>query len=211
MWIMKRHFNRQLTIIGNRRSPEPFRHGAVRPLPTNGCFCVRNAACADPRFLVLTCFYQFFFNRTTAPAFSLSFSCVLSSCAWMASSIRSCSEGEMPAGWGRPSPSWLLVGPAVLLLVVALPVTLLRIVLALLRILLVLAVLLVLVLIVLVIFIVLVVFVVLILLVLIVEQFLDVGVVEFGLRIVGVQAQRVLVAFERFGVFLLPELRVPRL
>lgn len=110
MWIMKRHFNRQLTIIGNRRSPEPFRHGAVRPLPTNGCFCVRNAACADPRFLVLTCFYQFFFNRTTAPAFSLSFSCVLSSCAWMASSIRSCSEGEMPAGWGRPSPSCSLSG-----------------------------------------------------------------------------------------------------
>ena len=91
------------------------------------------------------------------------------------------------------------------------PVTLLRIVLALLRILLVLAVLLVLVLIVLVIFIVLVVFVVLILLVLIVEQFLDVGVVEFGLRIVGVQAQRVLVAFERFGVFLLPELRVAQI
>ena len=102
-------------------------------------------------------------------------------------------------------------GLAVLLLVVALPVTLLRIVLTLLRILLVLAVLLVLVLIVLVIFIVLVVFVVLILLVLIVEQFLDVGVVELGLRIVGVQAQRVLVAFERFGVFLLPELRVAQI
>ena len=110
----------------------------------------------------------------------------------MASSIRSCSEGEMPAGWGRPSPSCSLSGRPSCLLVVALPVTLLRIVLALLRILLVLAVLLVLVLIVLVIFIVLVVFVVLILLVLIVEQFLDVGVVELGLRIVGVQAREFL-------------------